>query len=349
MKVGVALSGGVDSAVSCYLLKKSGAELVALTFDHGYLPKEHLEAAKDIARFFKIEHYILDVKRLFEEKVIKLFIEFYRNGRTPNPCTFCNANIKFAYLLDFAIRKLSCTKFATGHYVKTKIFQGYPLLCSPKDSKKDQTYFLSLVSQKVIPKLEFPLKDFTKEEVKELAEKLKLPCTAEKGSQDICFLKGKPLKDFLKNFLPEKPGKVIYQGKVVGEHKGIYWYTIGQRRGLRLPLGKPLYIAELRAEENEIVLTEEKGLYSTECLLENLNLHLPFDFWEGLFKKELYAKVRYRSPLKRVSAVKKRKKGVLVKFAEPVKAITPGQVCAFYYKGMLLGGGIIKEVERSGG
>jgi len=348
MRVGIALSGGVDSAIACYLLKKSGIEPVALTFDHSYLSKEQLEAAIKIAKFFNIEHYILDVKKLFEKEVIKPFIEFYKTGRTPNPCTFCNASIKFGYLFEFATNKLSLPRLATGHYVKIKDFKGYPLLCSPKDSKKDQTYFLSLISQKVLSKLEFPLEDFTKGEVKKLAEKLGLPCTSGRGSQDICFLKGKPLKEFLKKFLPEKPGKVIYQGKAVGEHKGIYWYTIGQRRGLRLPLGKPLYVAELRAEENEIVLTEEEGLYSTACLLEDLNLHLPLSLWNEIWGK-IWAKVRYRSPLKKIKKVEKIKEGWFVEFAEPVKAITPGQVCAFYSDGMLLGGGIIKKVKRNGG
>ena len=346
MKVAIALSGGIDSSFSAYVLKKnlpSSSKLLAITFDNGYFSTSQIETAKKVARFLNIEHLVIDVKKLFKEKIINPFIQFYKNGLTPNPCVFCNLYLKFGYLLDFVVEKLSFSKLATGHYVSLKTFEDFLLFAIPKDKKKDQTYFLSLVPQKKLKHLIFPLENFTKEEVIDLVKTANIPCMVSKSSQDICFLQNNSLKNFLTLFIPQKEGEIIYKGKVVGKHHGFYWYTIGQRKGLNLPLGKPVYIIEIRPEENQIIVGDEKDLYKESCLLVNINFYLPFSIVEKLIEKGIYAKVRYRSGLKRVKKIEMRGEEALVKFAEPVKAITPGQICAFYYKEFLIGGGIIKK------
>ncbi|HEM55626.1 MAG TPA: tRNA 2-thiouridine(34) synthase MnmA, partial [Thermodesulfobium narugense] len=231
MKIAIALSGGFDSAVAAYLLKEKKYELIGITFELFESQKNILEKTKNIAHLLEIPHHILDLKETFKREIISYFIDSYAKGLTPNPCAWCNRKIKFGKVLEFAIKNLKIEKFATGHYVKIESYKENLLLKRAKDKDKDQSYFLALINCEIIPYLLFPLGDLTKKEVKSLGKNLFNFLEIEE-SQDICFLKNRTLKEFLSFYLPEKEGPVIYKNKIVGTHLGIYWYTIGQRKGL---------------------------------------------------------------------------------------------------------------------
>ncbi|RKX57742.1 MAG: tRNA 2-thiouridine(34) synthase MnmA [Thermodesulfobacteriota bacterium] len=338
MKICVALSGGIDSAVAAYLLKEKGYNVIGLTFEIFDSQKEEIEKAKKIAQKLKISHFILDLKEIFNEEIIKYFIKDYSLGKTPNPCALCNRKIKFGKVLEYSIKELGCDKFATGHYVRLSEYKGHILILRAKDTKKDQSYFLSLIKKEALQKLIFPLSELTKDEVKNKAQALGINVEKKQESRDICFLKGKSLKDFLSHYIPEKKGPIVYKNQIVGFHSGIYWFTIGQRKGLKIPLGKPLYIIDINAKKNEIILGEEKELYSKGLILEDLNFHLPLKVWTNPV-----AQIRYRTQPVKVKDIQKLKNGYLIIFEKEVKSVTPGQLCSFYEENFLLGGGIIKS------
>ncbi len=333
-KIVVALSGGIDSALSAYILKTQGYNIIGITL---YLfNNQDFENLSQIVNFLKISHTFLDLRNIFTEKIIKNFVNSYKKGETPNPCAWCNKEIKFGFLYSYALQNLKTPYLATGHYAQVSEYKGHILLSKPKDFKKDQTYFLSLIEKKVLPHLVLPLGNFKKEEVYKIAQDLNLPFIEKKESQDICFLRKVSLKEFLKCYLPYKEGPVIYKNKIVGKHPGIQFFTIGQRKGLNLSLGKPVYILELDPKENKIILGEKEELYTEELILKNLNLHLPLELWE---KPE--AQIRYKSEPVPVKEIKKEKNYYKILFEKPVWGATPGQICTFYEKNYLLGGGVI--------
>lgn len=336
MKIAICLSGGIDSAVSAYLLKKQGVSLVGITFKLFEKQKE-IEKAKFIAQTLDIPHHIIDLTQKFQEQIISYFINTYAQGKTPNPCALCNAKIKFGEVLDWTLKNLGAEKLATGHYVDLGEYQGELLLKKPKDTKKDQSYFLSLINKQVLPFLNFPLSGYLKEEVKIMAKEI-FGIETSQESQDVCFLKRTSVKEFLSMFLQPKKGPVVYKEKVVGTHEGIFFYTIGQRKGLKLPLGKPLYITCLDPQTNTIFLGEKKDLAVKGLVLESLNLHLPIEKWTSP-----EAQIRYRAPRVKVKDIITEGKKTKVLFEEVVFGVTPGQVCAFYEKEFLLGGGIIVD------
>lgn len=340
MKIAIALSGGFDSAVAAYLLKEKKYELIGITFELFESQKNILEKTKNIAHLLEIPHHILDLKETFKREIISYFIDSYAKGLTPNPCAWCNRKIKFGKVLEFAIKILKIEKFATGHYVKIESYKENLLLKRAKDKDKDQSYFLALINCEIIPYLLFPLGDLTKKEVKSLGKNLFNFLEIEE-SQDICFLKNRTLKEFLSFYLPEKEGPVIYKNKIVGTHLGIYWYTIGQRKGLGIPLGKPLYIVDLDFKENKIILGEEGELFSKGLVLKDLNFHLPLNLWS-----DPSAQIRYRAPMVKVKDIIKVNEEYKVLFENPVKSVTPGQICAFYENDFLLGGGLIKKAIK---
>jgi len=339
VKVAIALSSGIDSSVAAALLKKRGYPLVGVYFSNGYFIAEDAERLKDICKKLKIPLKIFDLSKEFEKLVVNPFVESYLRGETPNPCVICNKEIKFGLLANLAF-KLGVEAFATGHYVSIGEYKGNLLFKKGKDPQKEQSYFLGLVPKSVIPKLIFPLGEYEKVEVKRLYYEIfkKLP---KKESQDVCFFKGKGLKGFLETKVPSRKGPIVYKGKVVGSHPGFYHFTIGQRKGLRVRLGKPVYVVRVVPEENKVVLGEESELYEDEFVVRAVNLFLPIDCW-GKIK----AKIRYRSKEIVVKRIELKEEKLLVKLAEKARGITPGQLCAFYEEDFLVGAGIIDSSHR---
>ena len=318
-RVTVALSGGVDSAVAALILKQKGFNVTAVFMKLNNFTKE--DGAKRIAKEIGIPFKVIDLRKQFKEKIINYFIEEYRLGRTPNPCSLCNREIKFGLFSKF----IDSDFLATGHYVKVK--DGH--LFKAKDCRKDQSYFLWKINSKILKKVIFPLSNYTKEQVKEIVKKNKLPIN-EKESQEVCFISGTTEK-FLKKYIKEKKGDIIDKnGKVIGKHKGVWFYTIGQRRGIGLS-GGPYWVIGKDIKKNRLIVSlKEKDLLSKEVFFANAN-------WFRKDIKRLKAKIRYGH--KGAFGVLDNNKFI---FDRPQKAITKGQSIVFYNKSELIGGGIIK-------
>lgn len=326
-KVAVALSGGVDSAVTAKLLLEEGYEVVGLTgkmtcstdFD------TVVNNAKSVADKLGIEHYVYDATEEFNEKIIKYFKNSYANGQTPNPCIMCNKHIKWGCLFDYAINVLKADYIATGHYANIINGKLYPA----SDEHKDQLYFLFMLDKNRLDRTLFPLSKYKKEEVRALAEKYDLPPKSSKESQDICFIKA-PMttKKYLNNIFGEKDGKFIEKstGKVLGTHKGFWQYTIGQRKGIGIAAPYPLYVIGIEPDTNTVYVGQQDELFTKELILDNVN-------WSGEF--EALVKIRYN-----MKAVRARVFENKIVFEEPVSAITKGQACVLYdiNDGHLLGG-----------
>ncbi len=336
-KVAVAMSGGIDSSLSALLLKKEGYEVLGVSFLLFEGQEKALEHARRVSKDLEIPHFTIDLRKTFKEKIIETFLQGYSQGKTPNPCALCNRIIKFGIVFELVKKDLGAELYATGHYVRKGDYKGFTLFRVSRNLSKDQSYFLALVKREVIGRLLFPVGEFeSKEKVKELAEKEGLKGFQRSESQDVCFFMGKTLKEFLKEHLGEKEGEIIYQGHVVGRHRGIHFYTIGQRKGFNLPLGKPVYVVKLEAKGNRVYLGEERELERKEFYLEDINFQLPFEFWE-----RPSAQIRYRTEKIPVKDIVKEGDVWKVILERPAKRITPGQVCAFYEGNFLLGGGII--------
>jgi len=345
-KVLVAMSGGVDSSVAAMLLKNEGYDVSGVTMCLGIATEDDtkccgasaIDDAKRVCDRLKIHHYVFDYATQLEEKVIGNFISEYKKGRTPNPCVECNRHLKFGSLLDKA-QTLGFDFLATGHYAAVeKQKDGYHLI-RPRDKRKEQTYFLYHIDAKVLPRVLFPLGPYTKEEVRMLAERAGLPVAAKAESQDVCFVTQRSYQEFLRERLGEqKNGRIVNQeGRGLGIHKGIAYYTVGQRGGLGISHPVPLYVLKIDMEKNEIVVGEKKALLAKELIAGDLNL----------FRRDwpdvVQAKIRYRkkeSPC-RVSFEHGR---LRVVFMEDQEAITPGQSVVFYAGEEVLGGGVIEEV-----
>jgi len=339
MKVAVAMSGGVDSSVSALLLKKEGFEVIGVSFLLFEGQEKALERAKKVADALKIEHHLLDLREIFKTKIINYFIESYARGLTPNPCALCNRLIKFGVVAELVKRDFGAEFFATGHYVEKAEYKGLTVLKTSRNRGKDQSYFLALLPKEVLPRVLFPVGAFeSKEKVRALALKEGLNFFQKEESQDICFLKGKSLSEYLREALGEREGEVIYQGRVVGKHKGIHFYTIGQRRGLGLPLGKPLYVIRLEPKTGRIYLGEKEELFKKEFFIREVNFQVPKELWE-----RPYVQIRYRTEKVPLKELKEEGEFYRVILERPVRGVTPGQVCAFYDGEILLGGGIIVD------
>lgn len=343
-KIVVAMSGGADSAVAAFLLKNEGYEVIGLTAE--ILPSDTTSVsktkyAKRAAAKLKIPHYVVDLKKLFEKKVITNFCQEYKRGRTPNPCIRCNKYIKFNALLKRA-KELGAGCIATGHYSRVEYNQEKKryFLKSGLDRKKDQSYFLYTLSQEQLKHTIFPLGNYEKKEVKKIGQEMNLPVTKEE-SQEICFIPGNEYGRFIKNhsFEPTKPGLILdKEGTILGKHQGIIFYTIGQRRGLRIASGKPLYVTAIDRKKNAIIVGERKELFCRELIAHNVNFISIKELKKFLKVK---AKIRYSSPLAEASIFPLNKNKVQVKFARSQWAITPGQSVVFYDGKSVLGGGEI--------
>lgn len=339
IKIGVAMSGGVDSSTVAYLLKQQGYDIFGVTMKTF---KDEDTDAKKVCDDLGIEHYVLDVRDEFKEKVMDYFVNEYMNGRTPNPCMVCNRHIKFGKMLDFILEK-GASFMATGHYTKLK----NGLLSVGDDSNKDQVYFLSQIKKDRLSKILFPVGDLEKPKLRELAQQLKVRVYSKKDSQEICFVDDGKLKQFLienTKGKAEKPGKIVDKsGNVLGQHKGFSFYTIGQRKGLGISSELPLYVLAFDKEKNNIIVGENEELFKDELIATKLNL-FSVSSLENLDNLECFAKTRSRDILHKC-LLKRDRNNFKVKFINSkVRAITPGQGIVFYNEeGNVIAGGFIEK------
>ena len=337
-KVVIGISGGVDSAVAAALLLEQGYEVIGVTFKFTKDFDEN-DAIK-VCNKLNIEHHILDYKDIFKEKVINKFILDYKNGITPNPCILCNREIKFNFLYKCML-DYNCDYIATGHYAK--IINGK--LFKSVDSNKDQTYFLSQLTNEQLKKLILPLEGIDKEKVRELALKYELDNADKKDSYDVCFISDS-FKNFMEKEIKSNPGNVINveTGEIIGIHNGLNNYTIGQRKGLNIGGTKErMYVVGKDISKNilYIALGDNNGyLISTSCIITNINIINNKSF-EGLT-----AKFRSRQNEINVNIEYIDNNNILVKYNEGLKSVTIGQICALYRKEECIGSGIIKEVRK---
>lgn len=349
-KVFVGLSGGVDSSVAAWLLKKSGYDVTGVflrCFNLDGCAERDAEDARLVADHLDIPFYSLDLEKEYKEKVVEYMVREYEKGNTPNPDVACNREIKFGLFLKKAL-DMGADYIATGHYVIKKEIGGEFALFAGADKNKDQSYFLWKLNQDDLKHALFPIGEYMKEDVRKMAERAGLPTATKKDSQGICFLGKISLKDFLKEYIPEKRGDVVsLEGKKIGEHEGVNYYTIGERHvGVDNPKtstgGKtrPYYVAEKNIETNTLIMAEGKdnpALFKDGVELEDVNFIRPVE------KKEVgvRARVRYRQPL--FDAVLKiSDRGCELEFDKPVKFVASGQSAVFYNNNEeMLGGGVI--------
>ena len=345
----VAMSGGVDSSVAALLLKKKGYQVIGVTMCFDIVGADSkkplccgvkaIEDARRVSRLLGIRHYLLNFKSILQEKVIKNFFQEYAKGRTPNPCIRCNQFVKFDALLK-RVRNLGADFLATGHYAEIKKTPSGFLLKKAKDKTKDQSYFLYLLNQQQLKYVLFPLAEYTKQEVRKIARRNNLPVAEKRGSQEICFLSGRDYRDFIKaeNAAKAKPGPIIDKsGNILGKHRGIALYTVGQREGLGIAKGYPLYITKIDAKRKRIIVGRKEDIFTREFLV--LQPH----FILRSLKNRVVAKVKIRYNHKEAQAeIIPFKKGFKVIFERPQPAITPGQSAVFYDKDTIIGGGIIE-------
>ncbi len=337
-RVMAAMSGGVDSTVMAALLLEEGYEVMGLTMDTGN-PRV-IKEAQAAAQALGISHYAVPLTERFTQEVIGNFIAEYRQGRTPNPCIFCNKRIKFGALWDFGL-KLGFDYFATGHYAQIRRQNSRTLLYKAGFARKDQSYVLYALSQEVLGRLLLPLGTYDKDVVRAKAQQLGLAAAAKPDSQDICFIPDGDYRSFLKSWgVSAKPGAFVDKnGNVLGRHQGLPFYTVGQRKGLGIALGHPVYVVSLKADTNEVVLGTEEDLLSRRLVAENCNF-IPFD--RLVAPLEVMAKIRYKAQAAPALISPMEDGAVEVVFEKPEKAVTPGQSVVFYQGDLVVGGGIIQ-------
>ncbi|MCF7791718.1 MAG: tRNA 2-thiouridine(34) synthase MnmA [Victivallales bacterium] len=346
-----ALSGGVDSSVATALYKKKNYNIIAVTLlnsSNKDLSVEEINAAK-ICSFLNIKHVYLECSEKFKKIVLKYSFDKYKSGSTPNPCAYCNRNFKFAELLKLA-DKYNASTVITGHYTK-KIMDknGVCFIKRGKDYRKDQSYFLSRLTKNQLKRIEFPLGDLSKKEVREQAKQLKLKTAESAESQDVCYIqKNQNFQDVLAeifNYSPP-PGNIVdKEGNILGRHKGIYKYTVGQRKGLNIAMGKPAFISHINSNKNEIFLsTDEDDLMSNFLTAVDFNWFCSKEDID--LNKKYFVQIRYRHKPAEARIVLLENNEVLINFREPQRAVTRGQVAAVYDDDILLGGGWIKSYGK---
>jgi tRNA-uridine 2-sulfurtransferase len=350
-RIVIGLSGGVDSSAAAALLLEQGYDVIGITLK--LWPQDCLSRAEDkccgpqavtdarsVAHRLGIPYYLIDESADFQKEVIRYFAEEYKAGRTPNPCILCNEKLKFGALLNRA-RQLGANKIATGHYARVEKAGGRTLLKRARDRKKDQSYFLFSLRQDQLARAVFPLEAHTKPETRAVAAQCQLKTAEKEESVEICFVPDNDYGNFLRQAGLAKHHKgdiVDIHGKVLGQHQGIEFYTIGQRKGLGISAPKPLYVLELDPANNRVVVGDDALLERNELNVVRCNW-IAFDTPPASL--EVTAKIRYNHPGSPATVTPLENGGAQVKFHTPQRAVTPGQACVFYQDDEVLGGGWI--------
>lgn len=353
-KVLVGMSGGVDSSVAAYLLKEQGYEVIGVTMqiwqdDEEFIEKEggccSLSAVADarrVANKIGISFYVMNFKDAFKRNVIDYFVDEYMEGRTPNPCIACNKFIKFSSFLDKAMA-MGIDYVATGHYAIIEKHNNRYIIKKSEDDKKDQTYALYNLTQFQLERTLMPCGQYKKSKIRKIAKEIGLRVHNKKDSEEICFIPDNDHGRYIKNRFPNKVREgnfVDKQGNILGTHKGIVYYTIGQRKGLGIAFGKPMYVVDINPFRNEVVLGDLEDLLNTELIAKDTN-YIPFDTLKE--PMEVEAKIRYSQTPSKAIITPIEDGRVRVNFHEKQRAITKGQSVVFYKDDLLIGGGIIEK------
>lgn len=354
-RVVVGMSGGVDSSVAACLLKQQGYEVIGVTMqiwpdekpeqterNGGCCGLKAVEDARRVAEVLDIPHYVMNFKQEFQKHVVNYFVEEYLQGKTPNPCIACNRYVKWESLLRRSM-EIGADYIATGHYARVEqLANGRFAIRNSVTAKKDQTYALYNLTQFQLAHTLMPAGDYTKAQIRQIAGEMKLPVADKADSQDICFVPDGDYAAFIEREAPDRiygeGNFVTKEGEILGRHKGITHYTIGQRKGLGLSLGHPVFVSRLIPETNEVVIGEEDAVFHKTLLCEKLN----FMGMENLPKpRRVWAKVRYAHKGEWCEIKMEGRDRIRCEFEKPVRAITPGQAVVFYDGEYVLGGGTI--------
>lgn len=352
-KVVVGMSGGVDSSVAAYLLKEQGYEVIGLTMqiwqkdaeadkDGGCCGLSAVDDARRVCQKLEIPHYVMNFRDDFKRDVIDYFLDEYQKGRTPNPCIACNRYVKWESMLQKSLQ-IGADYIATGHYAKVIKDEetGRYMLKQSKTLAKDQTYALYNLTQYQLEHTLMPLGEYTKDEIRKIAADIGLAVASKPDSQEICFIPDDNYPKYIEEQTGKKskPGKFINkEGKVLGQHKGIIHYTIGQRKGLGISYGKPLFVSKINPEDNTVVLGDNEDIFNNTLYANQINL-MPFDKIEG--KLECSAKIRYSHRPSKCTVEMVDNDVMKCVFEEPQRAITPGQAIVLYDGEVVIGGGTI--------
>ena len=372
-RVLVGMSGGVDSSVAALLLQEQGYEVIGVTLNlWSYEDRQEpyneccsLEV-RTVAQQLGIEHHFVDAGKEFKERVVDIFLAEHAQGRTPSPCGRCNRLVRFPILLELADR-FGCDYLATGHHARITIEDGIYYLLTSRDPVKDQSYFLYGLTQAQLKRILFPVGDLVKSEVWQIAKAHNLVSARKPESMDLCFIPRGDYRAYLRAKLDGalvQPGDIIdTSGRVVGRHEGLAFYTIGQRHGLGIALGQRVYVVGFDYEKNRLIVGDESALLSEGLIATDVNFvyspdltprspslkgrgSSPPSLGEGLGERSITVKVRYRSPRVPATLELVDDKCVRVRFAQPQRAVTPGQIAVFYEGERVLGGGVIERALR---
>ncbi|PIP37608.1 MAG: tRNA 2-thiouridine(34) synthase MnmA [Desulfobacterales bacterium CG23_combo_of_CG06-09_8_20_14_all_51_8] len=364
--VAVAISGGVDSLMAAFILKKKFSQVLGLHFIHGYEPKPILPAdwparpfnssdpairisdlpaahpLQAIARQLDIPIRLVDCRTPFKETVVDYFIKSYQLGRTPNPCLICNAKIKFGILYEMA-GQMGASFFATGHYARIVEKQAHSyLLKKGRDPKKDQSYFLAFLPPDILSRICFPLGDMTKDQVKESADFYGLVPVSKKESQDVCFIPDNDNAGFLgaQEKMTPSPGPITnIKGQILGTHNGLHCFTIGQRRGINCPAKEPYYVLRIDTKENRLIVGSKKELYAPSLTVEHINWFIPVP--DAAI--DVFVKIRYRHQPAEATLLPQTNDTATIYFKTPQPAVTPGQGAVCYVNDEVIAGGFIHD------